>query len=118
MKRTILSLFTVGVVSVLALMSTQAFFNDTETSTGNVLVAGALDLKIDNTCYYNGFACAEDEASTPENPSYSWEGGLLDGEPCSCTWQSKDLEEGDVFFNLTDLKPGDWEEDTISVNVD
>lgn len=117
MKKIILSLFVVGVVSVVALVATSAFFNDTETSTGNVLQAGALDLKIDNTCYYNGDACT---LNTGDGKYYF--GGAPEGEPatneCSCTWESKDLGDSDVFFNLTDLKPGDWEEDTISVNVD
>lgn len=82
-----------------------AFFSDTETSTGNILAAGALDLKIDNTCYYNGNACIEGFFQNTE-------------EPCSCTWKAKDLEEGDLFWDLRDLKPGDWEEDTISLEVD
>jgi len=113
LKKIILSLFVVGVVSVVALVATSAFFNDTETSTGNVLQAGALDLKIDNTCYYNGQACLP----VGTEGISTW-GGTEEGEQCSCTWKSKDLGAGDVFFNLTDLKPGDWEEDTISVEVD
>lgn len=108
LKRAILSIFVIGVVAVVGLTATQAFFNDTETSTGNILQAGALDLKIDNTCYYNGQACING----------NWGGGDEEGQECSCTWASKDLGEGDVFFSLLDLKPGDWEEDTISVNVD
>src|SRR3989344_6591476 len=113
MRRVLISLFSIGVIAIVAVFATQAFFNDTETSVGNVLVAGALDLKIDNTCYYIGQAClpvGTDGIST-------W-GGKEGGEQCSCTWQSKDLGEGDVFFSFHDLKPGDWEEDTISVNVD
>jgi predicted ribosomally synthesized peptide with SipW-like signal peptide len=98
-----------GGVLALGVVGTRAFFSDTEVSTGNVLQAGALDLKIDNTCYYNGLACVEG----------FWDGHAEDEDfACSCTWQSKDLEEGDVFFNFRDLKPGDWEEDTISLHVD
>ena len=63
--------------------SSTAFFSDTETSTDNIFQAGAIDLKIDNESYYNG----EPSAST--------------------SWDLKDLEEGDLFFNFTDLKPGD-----------
>lgn len=95
-------------MGAVAFGASQAFFSDTETSEGNILQAGALDLKIDNTCYYNGQACLEGK----------WVGGENEGEECSCTWESKDLGEGDVFFDLHDLKPGDWEEDTISLNVD
>jgi len=116
LKKIILSLFTIGVIAVVALVATQAFFNDTETSTGNVLQAGALDLKIDNTCYYNGQACELPEGQT-EGQTF-WNGAANVGNECSCTWQSKDLGERDVFFSFFDLKPGDWEEDTISVNVD
>src|SRR5688572_19294013 len=107
-KKILGSILTLGVVAAVAIATTGAFFNDTETSTGNSLVAGALDLKIDNTCYYNGQACTNG----------NWGGGTEVGEECSCTWGAKDLGEGDVFFDLADLKPGDWEEDTISVHVD
>ena len=103
----------------------QAFFSDTETSAGNALVAGALDLKIDNTCYYNGLACLPVLGPDDQELGYStWSQanprnvGDPDGERCSCTWQAKDLEEGDLFFDLHDLKPGDWEEDTISFDVE
>ena len=111
MRRVLISLFSIGVIAIVAVFATQAFFNDTETSVGNVLQAGALDLKIDNTCYYNGKACIVDVQTGLGH----WDGTE---ESCSCTWKSKDLESGDVFFSLFDLKPGDWEEDTISVNVD
>lgn len=112
MKKTLLSLMSIGIVATVAFAATQAFFSDTETSTGNSLVAGALDLKIDNTCYYNGKACID-----------GFWGGVPDSTAsatnrCSCTWKSKDLGRGDVFFDLHDLKPGDWEEDTISIDVD
>lgn len=106
-KRFLISLATVGSVAALALAATGAFFSDTETSNDNVLVAGALDLKIDNTCYYNGHLCDDNE----------WVGGDLDGQSCSCTWNLKDLDQNDLFFDLHDLKPGDWEEDTISLHV-
>ncbi len=113
MKKILLSILTIGVVGTVAYFGySKAFFSDVETSTGNVLQAGALDLKIDNTCYYNGQACTQVEGNT-----WTW-GGKSDGELCSCTWGAKDLAAGDVFFNFHDLKPGDWEEDTISLHVD
>ena len=104
MKRILLSLLTIVAVFSIALVGSQAFFSDTETSEGNTLAAGALDLQIDNKCYYNGNACV----------NRFWEGTQ---EPCDCTWNLKNLEEGDAFFQFKDLKPGDYEEDTISLHV-
>jgi len=79
---------------------TGAFFSDTETSTDNSFTAGALDLTVDNTSYYNG--------------SYSAE----------TSWELANLDDGNgpadgsyLFFNFNDLKPGDWGEDTISLHV-
>lgn len=80
-------------VGSLALGGTGAFFSDTETSTANTFAAGAIDLKIDNTSYYNGVF----------NQDTSWE--LVD----------LTVEK---FFNFLDLKPGDFGEDTISIHVD
>lgn len=102
----LISGITILAAAALAIGGTFAWFSDTETSKNNVLQAGALDLVVDNTCYYNGDACIN---------------GFWDGddskEECSCTWTEKDLGPNDLFFHLTDLKPGDWEEDTISLHV-
>lgn len=43
----ILSLVVIGVVSVIAVGGTVAYFSDTETSTGNTFTAGTLDLNLD-----------------------------------------------------------------------
>ena len=94
MKKILLSAVVVVAAAAVVVGATTAFFTDTETSTGNTFTAGAIDLKIDNSAWYNGVAVQ------------------------GSTWQPKDLGEGDFFFNLSDLKPGDWEEDTISVEVD
>jgi len=113
-KRILLSVFAIALVVGSVVGATTAFFSDEETSTGNILAAGALDLKVDNTCYYNGRTCVLNE-STEDPTDRVWEGT---DEPCFCTWELKDLAEGDVFFALRDLKPGDYEEDTISLHVD
>lgn len=94
MKKILLSfgiiIFTLGSV---ALGGTGAFFSDTETSSGNTFTAGAIDLKVDNTSYYNGAVSS------------------------TTSWSLEDLTI-QKFFNFLDLKPGDFGEDTISLHVD
>lgn len=89
------SLLVTGVVASSALLISNAYFSDTENSTGNTFQAGELDLKIDNTSYYNGKL----------NEGTSWTLDNLGGNP------------GHLFFDFNDLKPGDWGEDTISLHV-
>lgn len=93
MKRIFLSSLMVLAVAGAAVGATTAYFSDVETSTGNTFTAGAIDLTIDNSAWYNGVF----------QPSMSW------------TRRNLTIEN---FFNLLDVKPGDWEEDTISIHVD
>jgi predicted ribosomally synthesized peptide with SipW-like signal peptide len=59
-KKLIISLSIIGAVAVVATGATIALFNDTETSTGNILIAGNLDLKVDHlSASYNGNPCTE-----------------------------------------------------------
>lgn len=46
MKKILMSVAVIGFVGAIAAGATGAFFNDTETSTGNFITAGALDLKL------------------------------------------------------------------------
>jgi len=92
MKRILLSLSMIAAVGVVVVAGTGAFLSDTETAVGNTFTAGAIDLEIDNTSYYNG--------------------QLNIGS----TWQLSDLT-GQLFFNFDDLKPDDGGEDTISIHV-
>ena len=97
---------------------TGAFFSDTETSSGNTFTAGAIDLKVDNHCYYNGNECIYDGNAG----RYCWDANgnsecETGEETCTCTWNLDDLN-GHVFADFSDLKPGDWGEDTISFHVD
>lgn len=98
MKRILLSLLTVGVLGATVFGVTQAFFSDTEASTGNTFTAGAIDLKVDNTSYVTNNA------------------GVLVSSP-ETSWQLTDLV-AQRFFNFSDLKPGDRGEDTISLHVE
>jgi len=58
-KKILVSLGIIGLAGALAIGATTAFFSDTETSAGNILVAGSLDLKVDHTKQtYNNVDCA------------------------------------------------------------
>jgi len=98
MKKNLIRLTTIGAVAALAIVATGAFFSDTETSTGNAFVAGAIDLKVDNTSYVTSTVSGE----LVESPNTSWELSDLNGH---------------LFFDFHDLKPGDIGEDTISLHV-
>jgi len=55
MAKLILSLSVIAAAAVVVVGATTAFFNDTETSTGNVFTAGSIDLKVDSFgAIYNG----------------------------------------------------------------
>jgi len=57
-KKLLVSLSIIGVVAAVATGVTIALFNDTETSTGNIFVAGAMDLKVDHLAQtYNDVDC-------------------------------------------------------------
>src|SRR3989344_2559837 len=94
MRKILLGLMTAGAVGGVAFFATGAFFSDSETSTDNLLQAGAIDLKVDNESFYNGVF----------SDNTSWLGPT-------------DLDE-QLFFSFRDLKPGDYGEDTISLHVD
>jgi predicted ribosomally synthesized peptide with SipW-like signal peptide len=92
-KKILISLSVIGVIAAIAIGATTAYFSNTETSSGNTFIAGAIDLKVDSKCTYNG-------------------------EPVSsCNFEPSDLD-GTAIFNLNDVKPGDEGEDTISLHVD
>lgn len=61
MKRIILSSLIIVFVSAMVIGGTTAFFNDTETSSGNVFTTGGIDLKVDSTAHYNGTICKNDK---------------------------------------------------------
>lgn len=57
-KRILLALGAMVFAAALIIGATGAFFNDTETSTGNIFTAGSIDLKVDQTKQtYNGVDC-------------------------------------------------------------
>ena len=97
-KKILISLCVIGAVAAIVVGGTIAFFSDTETSTGNTFTAGAIDLTVDNESYVTG-------------PT-----GALVASP-NTSWILSDIT-GQLFFNFSDLKPGDIGEDTISLHVD
>ncbi|NCN52636.1 hypothetical protein GW943_02390 [Candidatus Parcubacteria bacterium] len=57
-KRVLLALGMMVFVAALVIGATGAFFNDTETSTGNIFTAGSIDLKVDHLIQtYNDVDC-------------------------------------------------------------
>jgi len=80
MKRILISAGMIAVVGALAIGGTIAFYNDTETSTGNIFTAGSIDLKVDHTyASYNGKECVGD--CTPTGNDLIINGDFEDPEP-------------------------------------
>ncbi len=72
---------------------TVAFFNDTETSTGNIFTAGSVDMTVDSFgATYNG------------------------NDVDNASWAAKNLTD-EKFFTIQDLKPADIYNRSISVHV-
>jgi len=70
MKKIIISLGIIGVVAAAVIVGTIAYFNDTETSTGNIMVAGTMDLKVDHTRQtYNDVDCKTCSVTVISDPT-------------------------------------------------
>ncbi|MEZ4104381.1 MAG: vWA domain-containing protein [Candidatus Paceibacterota bacterium] len=148
MKKIVTSLGMIVFAVALVASGTGAFFSDTETSTGNVFTAGALDLKVDSVAHINGLVCFDgawtdediiewvpEEGDTPAHLALK-DGEDIDtantayntanpanvpqaGDACAGTWSLTDLEDGvHTFFDFEDVKPGDNGENTISLHVE
>lgn len=94
MNKILISLLTVGVVSAAAVYGTQAFFSDTETSTGNTFTAGSIDLSLGSTFSSNNNA-----------------NGVGGSNPLLAD------NNGRALYNFTDLKPGDFGRATFDLQV-
>ncbi len=105
-KKTLLSLLTIGAVVALAFTATASFFSDSETSVGNTLAGGDINLQIDNESFVIDYL-----VPGLENPT-----GLI-AISSATTWNLRDLTTVERFFDFQDLKPGDFGEDTISIDV-
>lgn len=121
MKRIITSLGMIVFAAAVVAGGTGAFFSDTETSTGNVFTAGAIDLTVDSEAHYNGSICLPDTKDLDDDDNtteYLWQGGeeYPVGLACSGTWEATNLG-AQTFFSYDDVKPGDEGENTISLHV-
>jgi hypothetical protein len=131
-KKILLSLGAITMVTAAVINATGAFFTDTETSTGNTFTAGALDLRVDATAHYNHMICVDGEDEDLFGDTWQPEPGFFPsnvvpadhypqpGMRCNGTWAESDLLPGNPefkFFDLTDVKPGDEGENTISLHV-
>lgn len=114
-KKILISLSIIGAVAAIAVGGTIAYFSDTETSTGNTFTAGALDLTVDNDCYYN---VLPGEGQEPNCPTVANDPSTEVNESIVTTWALTDLGVKHRFFWFNDVKPGDFGEDTISLHVD
>ncbi|MBI2621657.1 MAG: hypothetical protein HYW63_03390 [Candidatus Levybacteria bacterium] len=111
----ILSGATILAAVALIIGATFAFFSDSETSIGNIFATGELDLQIDAEAHYAGLTC-DGSVWDEDVPDQSTRPDLI-GDDCDGTWALTDLDETHKFFNLTDIKPGDTGENTISIHV-
>lgn len=124
-QRILLALGVIVFVGAAVVSSTGAFFNDTETSTGNTFAAGEIDLLIDSQSHYAGLVCIDTTPDDQHNPTWQLENPAipttrpdLEGAPCGGTWEQTNLAPvGFDFFNFSDLKPGDNGENTLSLHV-
>ncbi len=115
MRKIITSLGMVVFAGAIVAGATGAFFSDTETSTGNTFTAGAIDLQVDAQAHYAGLTCTggiwvEDELGESTRQD-------LIGDACDGTWAMTNLGPTHQFFDLSDIKPGDTGENTISLHV-
>jgi len=117
MRKILLSLITIVVVSAAVIKGTQALFSDTETSTGNTFAASTLDLTVDSTT--NGqntvkFTVANMKPTDTQTGIYTLNNigslaGYLDLESISVTnnentWLEPEIQAGDVTDGIGELQ--------------
>lgn len=98
MKKILQSVLMLVVITLVTAGATASYFSDTETSNDNSFVAGTVNLEVANAGYYN--SVAQDGT----------------GLTVDTTWPLSDLTD-QVFFNFDDVKPGDWGENTTTLQA-
>lgn len=94
MKKILTSLSIIAFAAAMAIGATVAYFNDTETSSGNTFTAGSIDLTVDS------FGAFRNGVGIPDTP-----------------WLARNLTS-EKFFDFDDVKPGDWFDRSISLHVE
>ncbi len=122
MKRIFLSIGAIIFAGAVVAGATGAFFNDTETSTGNTFTAGAIDLTVDSVQHYNHMVCTFNGETYTWQPEVGFTPGVgqypVQGTSCDGTWSLTNLGPTNKFFNFADVKPGDQGENTVSLHID
>jgi len=109
MKKIFASIFTIFATGALAAGATGAWMNSGGGHGGYDFRRGRIDLKIDHTdSLYNGLECVDGR--------WVGEGGEYAGDPCR-EWDAKNLGKKDKFYLFSDVKPGDWGRDIISLHA-
>ncbi len=109
MKKILLSILTIFATGALTAGATGAWMQSGGGHHGYDFDSGKIDLKVDHThSVYDGLECVH---------GY-WKGGNSPhaGDPCK-EWDPKDLSTKDKFYLFSDIKPGDWGRDIISLHV-
>ena len=115
--RIAMSVGMIAFVAALVVGGTGAFFNDTETSAGNVFTAGAIDLLVDSEAHYAGLVCSFEGVWQVEDDNVGTTRPDLIGDECDGTGAETNLGPTHTFFSIDDIKPGDEGENTISLHV-
>ena len=116
MKSIVTSLGMIVFVAAIVAGGTGAFFSDTETSSANTFTAGSVDLKVDAQAHYAGLKCTNGVWVIENTESGTTRPDLI-GDSCAGTWAETDLGITHKFFDISDVKPGDDGENTISLHV-
>ncbi|HEX7456683.1 MAG TPA: TasA family protein [Candidatus Nanoarchaeia archaeon] len=72
MKRILVSMLTIAIVAVVGFAVTRAYFSDTETSSGNTITAGTIDISVDDNNPWTGnFAISDMKPSNVEYKTFT-----------------------------------------------
>jgi predicted ribosomally synthesized peptide with SipW-like signal peptide len=101
-RKALAGLATVGVAGAGAGLGTSALFNDEESFDDNLLSAGTLNLKVEVEVPATSDDFGQVNATFPGDDTVD----ITDGD--TYTLDGDDSTGGDITFELTDVKPGDW----------